>query len=82
MELRELSVRQQGLTFSNGKITKLHRAAVGKDIDRTTEGREPSIQHRESSMSVGTISNHQDRTPRKSASENPECGQVDVHPQT
>jgi hypothetical protein len=30
MELRELSAHQQGLTFSNGKITKLHRVAAGK----------------------------------------------------
>jgi uncharacterized protein YhaN len=82
MELRELSARQQGLTFSNGKITKLHRTAASKDIDRTLEGREPSIQHRESPMSVGAISNHQDRTPRNSADENPEYGQVDVRPQT
>lgn len=82
MELRELSARQQGLTFSNGKITKLHRTAAGKDIDRTLEGREPSIQHQESSMSVGAISNHQDRTPRNSADENPEYGQVGVRPQT
>jgi hypothetical protein len=33
-------------------------------------------------MSVGTISNHQDRTPRKNADKNPECGEVDVRPQT
>jgi hypothetical protein len=82
MELREPSARQQGLAFSNGKITKPHRAAAGKDIDRTSEGREPSIQHRESSTSVGTISYHQGRTPRKSAGENAEYGEVDVHPQT
>ena len=82
MELRELSARQQGLTFSNGKIIKLHRPAAGKDIDRTLEGREPSIQHRDSSVSVGAISNHQDRPPRNSADENPEYGQVDVRLQT
>ena len=82
MELRELSARHQGLAFSNGKITKLHRTAADKDIDRTLEGREPSIQHRESFMSVGAISNHQDRTPQNSADENPEYGQVDVRPQT